>query len=700
MARQKAHVTYNNFVKGLITEASDINFPPQASLDEDNCVLFRQGNRRRRLGVDYVSGTSLSTNTFALPAYNSVEYSYYRWKAPGGDGTLIFNVFQIGTILYVINAANLFAIGTIDLTLYAISGAVSIGADKVKMTASRGKLFIVGRQLNPFYVTYTSPSTLAITSITLQTRDFTGVTDSLAVDATPSTLTNLHQYNLQNQGWFVGADGLDHITEYFNAQSHYPANNQIWFIGKNSSGNLDTDMLEKEVFGNTPAPKGHYIINPFNIDRTAVSGIAGLTTSSITARPQCLASFAGRIWYSGVDADTYNSVVYFSQILKNDLSNAGYCYQVADPTSENDSQLVDDDGGELPIADIGKIIDMKALGDTLCIFATNGIWGITGGADSYFKATSFSVYQITNIGVDAIDSIVPVEGNILYWSKLGIYSLIRDTISGRFSVQSLTQTTIQGVITAIDTSVFKNVQSIYDEKAKQVLFLYSGTPNDTSYKRDKVLTLDLTLQAFFKYSISSLVSNSPFIIGAIDSDNTTNWHISSVRFVTAVPSLGSYKFIISEFNNTSFMDWFTKDSTGITYSSFLEAGYEFGGDIMLSKQTPVVNAYFEQTETAWVLNGSEYDLVNPSSCFMQAKWEWANTESSNRWSEEKQVYRLQRSILPNESDLTFTYGQNVIVTRNKVRGKGRAVRTRWRSEDGKDFNLLGWAIAYSVDSDA
>lgn len=700
MPRQKAHITYNNFVKGLVTEASEINFPPQASVDEDNCVLFRQGNRRRRLGIDYVSGSSLSTYHYAKPSFNSNEFSYYRWKAPAGDGTKIFNVFQLSTVLYVYNAADLSFINSIDLTAYAISGATNIGNDKVKMTASRGKLFVVGKQLDPFYITYTSPSTLTVNSITLNTRDFTGLDDGLDVQNTPATLSNLHEYNLRNQGWFVGADSLDHITEYFNAQAHYPANNQIWFVGKNSSANLDTDVLEKTAFGNTPAPKGHYIINPFNIDRTTVSGVSSISVESITKRPQCIASFAGRVWYSGVDADTFNGTVYFSQILKNDISNAGNCYQVADPTSENDSDLVDDDGGELPIADIGRIIDMQAVGDTLCIFATNGIWGITGGADSYFKATSFSVYQITNIGADAIDSICLVEGNIFYWSKLGIYTLIRDSISGRFSVQSITKNVIQSIIDDITSPVLKNVQTIYDEKTKQVQFLYSNTDDDTSYTRDKVLILDLTLNAFFKYSISHLASNSPLIIGAIDSDNTNSWNSSSIRYITAVPNAGDYKFVFSEFNNTDFMDWYTKDSTGITYSSYLEAGYEFAQDIMTSKQSPIVNAYFQQTETAFALDEDDvYQLVNPSSCFLQAKWEWSNTSSSNRWSTERQVYRLQRQILPDEDDLTFTYGQSVIVTRNKVRGKGRAVRTRWRSEDGKDFNLLGWAILYTTDSD-
>ena len=34
----------NTFVKGLITEAGELTFPPDASVDELNCVLSRDGS--------------------------------------------------------------------------------------------------------------------------------------------------------------------------------------------------------------------------------------------------------------------------------------------------------------------------------------------------------------------------------------------------------------------------------------------------------------------------------------------------------------------------------------------------------------------------------------------------------------------------------------------------------------------------------
>ena len=48
---------YRSFVKGLITEASPLTFPENASIDEKNFVLNRDGSRSRRLGVDYIKHT-------------------------------------------------------------------------------------------------------------------------------------------------------------------------------------------------------------------------------------------------------------------------------------------------------------------------------------------------------------------------------------------------------------------------------------------------------------------------------------------------------------------------------------------------------------------------------------------------------------------------------------------------------------------
>ena len=45
---QGAEKLYKSFIQGLVTEASPLTFPENASIDEDNFVLNRDGSRSRR----------------------------------------------------------------------------------------------------------------------------------------------------------------------------------------------------------------------------------------------------------------------------------------------------------------------------------------------------------------------------------------------------------------------------------------------------------------------------------------------------------------------------------------------------------------------------------------------------------------------------------------------------------------------------
>lgn len=68
MARQKFEKSFNTFVKGLMTEASEINFPENYSLYEKNFELRRDGGRDRRKGMDllYPLGVTLTSKLYPL----------------------------------------------------------------------------------------------------------------------------------------------------------------------------------------------------------------------------------------------------------------------------------------------------------------------------------------------------------------------------------------------------------------------------------------------------------------------------------------------------------------------------------------------------------------------------------------------------------------------------------------------------------
>lgn len=75
MSRSKFEKTFNTFTKGLITEASELNFPEDSSLYEKNFVLYRDGGRDRRKGMELVYPLGLTLTSLPYPQFigDSVE---------------------------------------------------------------------------------------------------------------------------------------------------------------------------------------------------------------------------------------------------------------------------------------------------------------------------------------------------------------------------------------------------------------------------------------------------------------------------------------------------------------------------------------------------------------------------------------------------------------------------------------------------
>lgn len=90
MAQSLSQKAVNNFVRGLVTEASELTFPDGASVDELNCDLRRDGTRRRRLGVEYETGNVLSSYTLS----DSEQTATGAWVNVGGNADLEFLVLQ------------------------------------------------------------------------------------------------------------------------------------------------------------------------------------------------------------------------------------------------------------------------------------------------------------------------------------------------------------------------------------------------------------------------------------------------------------------------------------------------------------------------------------------------------------------------------------------------------------------------------
>lgn len=731
MPKAQQNKTYKVLSKGLITEAGPLNFPEDATTDELNCELTRTGNRKRRKGFDPENDFALSTQTVASALWSSYAIHTSTWNTAGGIGGLNFTVLQVGPTLYFYDSSvTTLSTGqksfTVDLNDYLAIGAVSVEQDIVQVASGKGWLFVSGEKIDSFYIEYDlDTDDITVTEILIEIRDFEGVDDGLTPDEQPSTLTDLHRYNLQNQGWNSPAPaGADPITEFDTSQTTFPSNSQQWWPYKSSGFNFDPVQLQKTLYGNTLAPKGHYILSAFNQDRTTASGISGLTTDTVTARPRSVSFFAGRAWYAGVAGVAVNGNIYFSQIISEDGSNVGKCYQVNDPTSEALSDLLSSDGGVIVIPDVGAVLATFPLQNALIILADNGVWSVTAGTTG-FRATDFSVAKISSLGIDSPESLVDVNGFPVWWSHTGILTLSQNANTDRFEIKNLSEGTIHTFYDEIPALSKFNVAGCYDSIERKIHWLYSSTAPAEDlhrYRFDSVLILDIQLGAFIPWQTTQLAS-TPYYIGGVFTMDILDATLSpasvydvanvvedsgdsivaltralvandlSVNFLCFKEGASVVQWTFGNFTNDSFLDWFSGNNVGISYESYFETGDELMGDIQRNKQAVYVQCYFNKTETAYATTAyTSWD--HPSSCFMQSKWDWSDHSNSGKFTSPTQVYRFRKAYVPS-SGLDFDNGFAVVVTKNKIRGTGKALRLKFTSEEGKDFDILGWAILFS-----
>lgn len=724
MPRQRAIKPEINFSKGLLTEASPLNYPDNFFEDGDNVEVDPKGKISRRLALNAESAFSYSSLT---PKSNFQTYniSEHIWKSPGGDASKEFYILKLGATLYFYDntqspRSSFTKPYTINLDNYLISNYSSTASFPVTMDYGFRRLFIVGEGIKPLYVNYdTETDNIEVKTATIEIRDFDDIEDGIDIEERPNGYLASHEYNMRNRGWISpGKDVGDPFTDYFSDEGVYPSKNKQWWVGKDSSSNFSTDLLDKYYTGTTSAPRGHFIIEAFNKQRALASGVSGVVDEIERQRPNAVAFAFGRIFWA------YKNTLYFNRVVKTE-SDIGKCYQNFDPTSEEISDLLDDDGGEIPILGASNILAIKSIGPALVVYADNGTWSISG-ADGIFRATGYSLNRLSSIGISSPESLVEAEGFQFFWADDGIYSVSIDKVSQGPELNNITFSTINTFYSDIPEYGKATAKGIYDKYNKKVRWIYlEDSTKITNDVQDytKVLTFDLRLQAFLPSSfpklsegssypavvgISSLGSRTGFtdtedvtvggltvtvdsedVVILVDEEELTD--VIGTKFLVAVEDGTSVKYTFCEFNDREFYDFKFVDSVGVSYSSYFEPGDKTLGDLMTYKQAPYIMCYSERTEQSFISNGDgTYDFDFPSSLKLKGYWDWSDANGSVTASQE--CYRFPRNYVIDTGDLTFKQGHAIIVTKNKLRGKGRSLRLKFESEAGKDFRLYGLSI--------
>lgn len=436
-------------------------------------------------------------------------------------------------------------------------------------------------------------------------------------------------------------------------------------------------------------------------------------------RPKVCSFFAGRAWYAGIPSGEKLAWVMFSQVL-DDISNITKCHQANDPTSEVFSDIQDSDGGVIQIPDAGEIVHLIPLGRGLLVFGANGVWSIVGG-DNGFTAASYNVEKVTSSGCLFQKTIVKVEDSIFYWSSGGIFVIQLDTTGLASAAKNISDASIKTLYNSIPSINRIHASGQYNESEKTVEWLYNNSSVDNSsegkYIKNKTLVFNTQLGCFYTLSIDDsagplvmagavtkeildielsadvlvgteeVLSNTDEVVANLDVSRGTT---KQFKYLTVYPVGSAYSTTFSDKESSGFVDWYSYNSVGVELDSFVLTGYNMGGvGPARAKTVSYVNVFMERTGTTATASG----VAGDSGCLMQTRWDFTNNDGPGKWGTPVQVYKILRPYFL-DFPATFDNGYPLVITKNKVRGRGKALQIKFSSEAGKDMKLVGWSTGF------
>lgn len=771
MARATTTLEVNTFVAGLVTDASPLTFPDNASLAEENFVLERDGSRRRRLGMDYEANAVIIDSNELNITGGDIGRSSFKWENAGGDPDKALLAVQFGTRL------DLFDLDSTPISDGLITSFNFDSASTQQFSyAEIDGLLVITTGLPEVTVLTYDGTTITESDSRIKVRDLFGVEDSFdgedlfsgsGVQTRPTSLSNQHNYNLRNQGWTIprlnaNTETINDTISIFvsqpvvNPDGLFPSNSDTVAEGLFSDPNDSDDRIvnrffAKEVFqnpiGSTKAPQGHYIIDLFDrgtsrLDEWEKSkdrypklafDFNSLPADSTPGGVEVVAEFAGRAWYAGFSGEVeggdgrsprLSSYLAFSRLAET-ASDLTRCFQEADPTSVNQNDLVDTDGGFIRIDGAYGIKGLVNIGQKLVVLAQNGVWLVEGGNNFGFSATAYKVSRISEHGVRGKNSIVVVDNTVMFWGDDGIYHVTTNEF-GDSVVTSLTQNRIQRLYDTISIEDKDLSSGYYDTYERKARWVYNTSLNYSGEVLE--LVLDINLQAFYLNRIKQVggadnkpvlvVEGNPYVqsltsqeviagedLVFADTDEVTvdltvrNTVTRELVYVTVVDTdTDTITYTFSTYNDTSFHDWATTDGTGTDADAFLITGYISGGDFWRDKQLRYLQTYTEQTESLLQGDGDDYSIINPSSCRVQAQWNWCDSRASGRWSNEREMHKLRRHFMVDNVSDTFSTGETVIQGKDKLRGYGKVLSLQFRTKEDHGLHLYGWSMLMSIEN--
>lgn len=317
MPRSHGVQIQNNFIGGLNTEATALKYPPNCCTETDNVMFDDNGRMFSRGAIDLEDGYVASS---AYSVYSTNEaFVEYLWTYVGSTGTTSFLVQQQGKQIHFYDVSTTSSPSAnkqtyiTNLDDFKVAGTVLSTAESLcDFAQGNGYLIVVNPACSPFYITFNNDTrSFSATAIVVQYRDFYGLDDGYALTARPS-FANIaamkadpagaeHYYNLLNQGWWQGpvSGGVHDATKsafglWDAARTDMPSNaDAVGSFRSSPTVPLDTTRVDTYTQGNTPAPKGHFILELGVADRVGAAAAGGFSVSGSGTASQLLTNSSG-----------------------------------------------------------------------------------------------------------------------------------------------------------------------------------------------------------------------------------------------------------------------------------------------------------------------------------------------------------------------------------------------------------------------
>jgi len=447
-------------------------------------------------------------------------------------------------------------------------------------------------------------------------------------------------------------------------------------------------------------------------------------------RPTSGAWYAGRLWQFG---DEHNRL-YFSQLIPEsshgrediDIARESLCYAANSPTDADDNAIVATDGGYVVVTDSGTHLQGAVFQSSLLVTTDNGIWEVRGNDRSgIFLPDSFSVRRLTKSEVLGHKAMVVMDTEVHVCTAEGIIRIFPDERTGILHTEVITHLSIKSEYDGLIRED-REVVGAYDPDSRVVRWVFPlknvyTSSADTS--ATPMLSWSLQHQAWFRYDFGFGAAISDMIVLPYTVVNPTynrfRYLITSLNFLGVPSDLFVEWGIEADFSETGpnqwvdfhdpnalfadFLDVFTEPQERTAPEAFMLTAHNIMGEGMRWSHINYVTAFNRDVTTNWVPNivdddGTvlDYRANIEGSTLLQAQWDWFTQEGRGKHTNPQETYRYRRHFFPDvqtsETNPVARRAEDLLVSKQKVRGKGREFRLRWSSQDHRDSHIVGWAI--------